>query len=180
MRQDVSNRTGTEALFRRQAMQSAGARIFGSVTVIVPPSAMLALTVAALVLLLLGLVTWLVEIPQRARAIGVLMPPDGFQDIVASAPGRIAAIHVIEGQAVAKGDLLLNLSSDAHQLASRQLQILNAEISLLDEAHDRQLAGDRNRLLALDDELASLGRRLELAQQEHALQQEQVRLLERR
>lgn len=161
-------------------MRSATERIFGAVTVIVPPSGMLALSVAALALLLLGFVAWFVEIPQRARAIGVLMPPDGFQDIVASAPGRVAAIHVVEGQAVGRGDLLLNITSDAQPLASRQLQILHAEIALFEEAHARQRAIERNGLLTLDEELVSLGRRLTVAQEEYRLQQQQVRLLERR
>ena len=87
MRQDVSDKTGTTALFRSKATQSASYRLFGSVTVIVPPSGFVALGIALLALLTLGFVAWYVEIPQRARAVGVLMPPVGLLDIVASAPG---------------------------------------------------------------------------------------------
>lgn len=41
-------------------------------------------------LLALCFVAWYVEIPQRARAVGVLMPPGGFLDVVASHIGGAA------------------------------------------------------------------------------------------
>jgi membrane fusion protein len=180
MRQDVSDKAGGTALFRSRAIHAAGCRLFGSVTVIVPPSGFLALTISLLALALLGFVAWYVEIPQRARAVGVLMPPDGLLDIVASAPGRIGKISVSEGQAIDAGDLLLNITTGQVQLANLQLQSLRAEIALLDEAHARQVAMDRNRLLDLDERLHSLDKRLALANSEVKLQHDQVALSERR
>jgi membrane fusion protein len=180
MGQDVSNKTGTQTLFRGQATRSASQRIFGSVTVIAPPSAVLALAVGMIALLLLGSVAWYVEIPQRVKAVGVLMPPDGLLDIIANTPGRIANIHVSEGQLVRAGDLLLDITSDKNELASSRLRVLRAEIALLDEAHVLQVAIDRNRMLALDEQLTEIGQRLAVAQEQYRLQKEQVGLLERR
>jgi membrane fusion protein len=180
MRQDVSNTSDVTALFRSRATQSASYRLFGSVTVIVPPSGLAALIVALLALLALGFVAWYVEIPQRARAVGVLMPPDGLLDIVATVPGRVAKISVSEGQDIGAGDLLLNIATDRGYLASYQLQALHAETALQGKAHARQLAIDRSRLLALDEELTSLAKRLAVAKTEHQLQRAQVELNERR
>jgi membrane fusion protein len=180
MRQDVSEKTGDIALFRKQAVRSASRRIFGPVTVAVPPSGMLALSITTIALTLLGLVAWCVEVPQRARAVGVLMPPDGLLEVVANAPGRVANIHVREGQVVEQGDLLLSIKSSDDGLARKKLQALRNELALLNEAHARQRAIDRNRLLAFDEQLASIDRRIALANEEYQLQGAQVRLLERR
>ena len=176
MRQDVSVKSTAPAIYRGQATQ----RIFGPVTVIVPRMGRLALTVAVLALLLLGLAAWYVEIPQRARAVGVLMPPDGLLDVIAGIPGRITNIHVAEGQVVAGGDLLLDITSVTDRLAVDRLQVLRSEVSLLDKAHARELAIDRQRLQSLGEKLASVEQRLSVAREETALQNEQVRLLERR
>lgn len=180
MRQEVTKKVRVSTLFRESATRSASYRLFGSVTVILPPSGMVALTVAVLSMLLLGFVAWYVEIPQRARAVGVLMPPNGLLDIVASAPGRVANIGVSEGQVVKAGDLLLNISSDQEQLAILQLQSFRAEIALLGEAYARQVAIDSSRLLALDERLDSISKRLAVAKTEFELQQDQVALFERR
>jgi membrane fusion protein len=180
MRQDVSDKTDVTALFRSRATRSASYRLFGSVTVIVPPSGPGALGLALLALLALGFVAWYVEIPQRVRAVGVLMPPDGLLDIVASAPGRVARINVSEGQHISAGDVLLNIATDREQLDNYQLQSLHAEIALQGQAHARQQAIDKNRLLVLDEKLNSLGKRLAIAKTEYQLQRDQVALNERR
>lgn len=180
MRQDVSDSAGTAVLFRRSAVEAASQRIFGSVTVVVPPSGAVALLIAIAALALLAFVAWYVEIPQRARAAGVLMPPEGLKDILASAPGRVGRISVEEGQRIEPGELLLEIDNDRQELASYQLESLRAEISLLDEAHARQQAIDHNRLQALDGRLESLGKRLAVAKSEYELQQQQIGLIERR
>lgn len=180
MRQDVTEKARVPTLFRESAIRSAGHRLFGSVTVIVPPSAKVALAAAVLSMLLLGVAAWTVEVPQRVRAVGVLMPPAGVLDIVASAAGRVGRINVNEGQAIDGGDLLLNITTDQAQLAVRQLRSLQAEIAMLADAHARQVAIDDNRLLAFGERLESVNKRLAVAKTEFELQQEQVELFERR
>ena len=180
MRQDVTDKARVATLFRESATRSASYRLFGSVTVIVPPSGVVALTVGVLAILLLGFVAWYVEIPQRARAVGVLMPPDGLLDVVASTSGRIANISVSEGQDIDAGDVLLNITTCQEQLAILQLQSLRAEIALLDEAHARQVAIDSSRSLTLGERLDSIKKRLAVSNTEYELQQDQVELFERR
>jgi membrane fusion protein len=168
------------ALFRRSAAQSASHRLFGSVTVIVPPSGFVALAVSLLAMLLLGFVAWYVEVPQRTRAVGVLMPPGGLLDVVATVPGRIATISVSEGQTIKAGDLLLNITTGQEQLAKLQLQALHTEIALLGEARARKVAIDSNRLLALNERQDSISKPLAVAKTEYELQHGQVELFERR
>lgn len=180
MQQDAFNGTGAASLFRSRAAIFSSRRLFGSVTLIVPPSGTLALAVAVLALTLLGVAAWTIEIPQRATAVGILMPPEGVIDVVASAPGRVTSIDVAEGQSVASGDVLLEIASDSDELAGKRLQILRAESSLLDRAREGQLAIDRKRLSSLDERLASIDERLRLAREQHRHQQQQLRLAERR
>ena len=73
----VRGQVRDQALFRRNATRSAGNRLFGSVVVMTPRSGISALIIG---LLAFGFVAWYVKIPQRVRAVGVLMPPDGFLD----------------------------------------------------------------------------------------------------
>ena len=180
MRQDVTEKARVTTLFRESATRSASNRLFGSVTVIVPPSGMVAMTVAVLSMLLLGFVAWTVEIPQRARAVGVLMPPNGLLDMVATAAGKITNIAVSEGQLVNAGDLLVNITTDQEQLAIIQMQSLQAESALLGEAYARQVAIDSSRLLAFGERLDSISKRRAVAETEYELQQDQVALFERR
>lgn len=180
MRQDVTNPARGKSLFRSNAVRSAGSRLFGSVTVVVPPSGLITLLIGLTALLALGFVAWYVEIPQRARAVGVLMPPNGFLDVVADAPGRIVSVKVTEGQVVSSGDSLMTLTADQKNLVLLQLQSLVEEAALLDQANERQAALDRSRSLTLDERLDALDRQLGAVRGEYEFQLGQVELLERR
>ena len=176
----VRGQVRDQALFRRNATRSAGNRLFGSVVVMTPRSGIGALIIGLLALLALGFVAWYVEIPQRVRAVGVLMPPDGFLDVVAVAPGRVTSIDVAEGWTINAGDPLLNLTTDRKDLVMLQLQSLQDEIVLLGAANARRKALDDSRSLALAERLESVGKQLDAVRDEHELQRRQVALLERR
>ena len=176
----VRGQVRDQALFRRNATRSAGNRLFGSVVVMTPRSGIGALIIGLLALLALGFVAWYVEIPQRARAVGVLMPPDGFLDVVAVAPGRVTSIDVAEGWTINAGDPRLNLTTDRKDLVMLQLQSLQDEIALLGAANARRKALDDSRPLALAERLESVGKQLDAVRDEYELQQRQVALLERR
>ena len=176
----VRGQVRNQALFRRNATRSAGNRLFGSVIVMTPRSGIGALIIGLLALLALGFVAWYVEIPQRVRAVGVLMPPDGFLDVVAVAPGRVTSIDVAEGWTINAGDPLLNLTTDRKDLVMLQLQSLQDEIALLGAANARRKALDDSRSLALAERLESVGKQLDAVRDEYELQQRQVALLERR
>jgi len=180
MRQDVSKRVRGNALFRSAAVRAAGDRLFGSVCVTTPPSGIVTLLLGLAALLVLGFAAWYVEIPQRARAVGVLMPPGGFLDVVADAPGRIASIAVTEGQSVLAGDTVVKVTSEQANLVLLQLQSLREEIGLLNAANAHQAALDDSRKQALAEQTAALEAQLDAARGEYKLQQQQVGLLERR
>lgn len=101
-------------LFRNAALKSQREPLHGAVTVVMPPGAWVAAIVSTLAVLLLGFSAWLVEVPQRAHAVGVLMPPDGFVRIVAAHAGRITDLQVTEGQQVSAGQVLLGLTADGN------------------------------------------------------------------
>lgn len=176
----VRGQVRDQALFRRNATRSAGDRLFGSIVVMTPRSGIGALIIGLLALLALGFVAWYVEIPQRVRAVGVLMPPDGFLDVVAVAPGRVTSIDVAEGWAINAGDPLVNLTTDRKDLVMLQLQSLQDEIALLGAANERRKALDDSRSLALVERLESVGKQLDAVRDEFELQQRQVALLEGR
>jgi membrane fusion protein len=177
---ESGNQSHNQSLFRKNATRSAGSRLFGSVVVMAPPSSVATLAAGLLALLAFGFVAWYVEIPQRARAVGVLMPPGGFLDVVADAPGRVVSIDVAEGSTIAAGDPLLNITTNRKDLVLLQLQSLQEEIVLLGAANARQEAMDESRSVALAEQLEFLGKQLDAARSEHDLQQHQVELLERR
>jgi len=180
MRKDVTNQQRGNALFRSTAVRAAGNRLFGSVSVITPPSSIATLLLGLSALLVLGFVAWYVEVPQRARAAGVLMPPGGFLDVVADAPGRIAAINVAEGQIIRAGDTVLTVTTDQKSLVLLQLQSLRQEIALLNAANAHQETLESSHAQALTEHLDALGRQLDAARTEYELQRQQVALLERR
>jgi membrane fusion protein len=69
---------------------------------------------ALLSIVLLATAAYIVEVPQRTRAIGVLMPAGGLLKVIATDTGRITELAVKEGTTVTEGQLLLRISSDLH------------------------------------------------------------------
>ena len=180
VRQDVSYKSGGTTLFRKNAARSASHRLFGSVTVIVPPSGYVALLIGTLAMSLLGFAAWYVEIPQRSKAVGVLMPPGGFLTVVAGATGQATSIRVTEGQAVDTGDVILSIKTDQESFADAQLQSLRSEIALLVAARNRQRMINDSQLMALDERLESLKLQLVATKTERQLHTDEIELLERR
>lgn len=116
LRQERASQASTTVtpLFRNEVLKSQREALHGAVTVVMPPGAWVAAVVSILAVLLLGLSAWLVEVPQRAHAVGVLMPPDGFVRIVAAHAGRITDLQVAEGQRVNAGQVLVGLTADGN------------------------------------------------------------------
>lgn len=182
---EISTNAATPALFRKQALQAAGHRLFGSVAVIVPPSGTVTLLISLFTLLALSLIAVFVEVPLRSRAIGVLMPPGGFSNVFATESARVIAINVVEGQIVAAGDRLLQLAPERNalnreSLSALQLQSLHRERELLHDVRNRQAALDASRLVALDEQIISSKSRLRLAQSESGIHREQLDFLRQR
>lgn len=188
-RQSLSSRADSapdvKDLFRHEALRAASEPLHGVVTIVMPPGVSGTVALCLLALTLLALAAFVVEVPQRAPAVGVLMPPDGFLHIVASEPGRVTDVRVRERQVVAVGEPLLTLGSDRSAvdrapLSASQIRSLQTELQL-----QRRARLERERLqasLAMDvmTQLAGVNRRLVMVQGELEHHRSRLRILESR
>ncbi len=170
---------------RQAAVAASRRRAFGTVTVITPPSAAFAWLTACAVLLLLAAAAYLVELPLRVPAVGVLMPPAGFVDVIATESGIAKVIHVTAGQEVAAGAMLIDVDSAGTSLPGEAfpqitLQSLRDELALLTQAQQlrQQLSVERQRGV-LEQEAAML-EQISAAEQRLQRHRDQQTLLERR
>ena len=172
-------------LIRRQALAAGREPLHGAVTVAMPPGSAVAAAAALVTVLSLALAAWLVEVPQRARAVGILMPPDGFVRVVAPAAGRVSELHVRDGQRVARGQSLVRVISDggavnADSVPYARLQSLRAELRLREDLARAERAASERRARALDLQIERSTEELDGANAEAALQDARVELLTRR
>lgn len=172
-------------LFRGRALRGRGQRLPGPVSVVAPPSLAYILVIAVLCVMLLSLSLYLIEIPLRSRAVGILMPTGGILEVASSVQGRVSGIVVSEGEVVVQGQSLLTLSSDRGStsipsLASSQLQSLRNE---LDFASRDKSANEKLQQSIVDDtglRLRTVSRRLTLANRELELASARVALFAKR
>jgi membrane fusion protein len=108
-----------------------------------PPAAPFAVAMACAVITLLVTAAATIEIPDRVRVRGVLLPPEGLLKVRAPRSGRIEHLPVANGDAVSPGEAILRLSGSERapgrqpEVASR-LASLERELQLLDDAVERQ------------------------------------------
>jgi membrane fusion protein len=176
---------GAAALFRPAAMQAAREPLHGQVTIVMPPSAWVAAALSFCALLLLCLAAFIVEVPQRTRAVGVLMPLDGFMRIVATDAGQVVDVRVREGEEVTSGQALLSIRSDRGiieqgPVSMTQLRSLQTEARLLQEADLERQGMHRQRADAVDEQLGNVRTRIELIDREIDIQRSRVALLRSR
>jgi membrane fusion protein len=172
-------------LFRKQSVSAARRRLLGPVCIITPPAAVTTLFVALLSLIVLAAVVYIVEVPQRTRAIGVLMPAGGLLNVIATDTGQITDLAVKEGMTVHKGQRLLRITSDRNApgrspVSASEIRSLRAELSLMQRVHDREQAMKSGRASELKDQIDLTGSRLQKADIEVRLQASHVLLLEER
>ncbi len=172
-------RASQQPLFRPAAAAAMRTRLLGRIHVIAPPSMRVAIVIAVLCLGLLAAAAYAVEIPQRVRAKGVLMPSGGLHTVAAMQSGRVRTAYVREGDRVQPGDVLVTITADRSMpgtkaLHAERLSSLRRENELLSRKmrQREQLATLAN--TALPEELRLAGERLAAAQEElHAQQQRQ-------
>jgi len=174
-----------EPLFRAQAMQAAREPLHGQVSVATPPGARMAALVSLLALVSLGAAAYIVEVPQRTRAVGVLMPPQGFMKIVAAEAGQVIAVHVGEGVRVAAGEPLLAISSDRGvigrgSVSASQLLSLQNERRLAERANRERRRIQQERIRAVEDQLETVNLRLKFLNEEIDIQRARGALLQSR
>ena len=148
-------------LFRERAVAHANRRLPGPVSVIAPPALFHTLAAALLSLCLLATALYLIEIPLRARAVGVLMPPGGILDVASSSHGRVTDIAVAEGELVVEGQLLVALSSDqgsedVPSLAASQINSIESELNYLARQQRENEALHRTAVAAFELRLTTM------------------------
>lgn len=166
-------------LFRREVIERQGVRLQGDVFVGVPITWQLigiflgAAVVAAAVFL--GTTTY----PRVEVARGVIQPDLGVAAIIPPTIGTISDIHVVSGEAVSAGQILMSAEAD-NFLASGQ----SAAVRILDalrrqgESVDAQIAAMREEAQAeerrLDAQIAGLEEELTNLEDQIMLQRERV------
>jgi len=139
-------------LFRKQAAASLRRRWFGPVQLLTPPSAPVALGIAAVAVALLSVAIVTIEIPDRVRAVGVLIPVDGLLKVRASRAGRVERLAVRNGDTVGPHQVLMRISGGQRapgrepELAVR-IASLRRELKLLDEELRREIEAIGERAL---------------------------------
>lgn len=184
MCKDVARRRSGQKLFRSSATKAVGYRLFGSVTVVSPPSTKLALAIALLTLSSLATVFYIVEVPERIRAAGVLMPVGGMLDVVANRAGQVSAVFIRSGQLIDKDRLLFTINDGAHlhgeSAPESNLRSLRKELELLDVAHERQQEMTADRMVALQDEMVMAIEQQDIADERLTSHLSEIEVLESR
>ncbi len=172
-------------LFRRQAAVSLRRRWFGPVQILTPPSALAAVGVAAAAVALLALAVVTIEIPDRVRTVGVLVPSDGLLKVRASRAGRIEQLAVQNGETVGRRQILMRISGSQHapgrepELAAR-IASLQRELVLIDAALEREVDAVGARARINRKRLAVTRERIAVAQLELRAREQQAVLFEGR
>jgi membrane fusion protein len=168
-------------LFRASVLQTVREPLHGQVMVVMPPSAWIAAALSLLALLMLCVAAFIVEVPQRTRAVGVLMPMDGFMKIVATDAGQVVDVRVREREQVTSGQTLLSISADRGVIgrgpvSMSQLRSLQSERRLLEDANRERQRMQRQRGDAVDEQLGNVRLRIELTNREIDIQRSRVAL----
>lgn len=172
-------------LLRKQSVSAARHRLLGRVCILTPPTAGVTLLVALSSLILLGVVVYTVEVPQRTRAIGVLMPAGGLLKVIANDTGRITELAVKEGMTVREGQVLLRITSDRNApgrspVSESQVRSLRMELELMERAQARQRDMKSSRVTALEEQFTLTRSRQAKARVEIELQASHIGLLNQR
>ncbi len=172
-------------LLRKQSVSAARHRLLGRVCILTPPTASATLLVALSSLILLGVVVYTVEVPQRTRAIGVLMPAGGLLKVIANDTGQITELAVKEGMTVREGQVLLRITSDRNApgrspVSESQVRSMRTELELMERVQARQREMKSSRVIALEEQFTLTRSRLAKARVEVELQASHIGLLKQR
>lgn len=163
-------------LFRQNALAARQQQWFAPVTIVTPVSATTLMVAALIVILLLCLAVSAIEVPDKIRVSGILVPQDNLVEIRAPRSGRVRQLRAETGSVVNNGQALLVIDNatsapDQDALAAEQINSLQREIELLDDALHQDLATIERRLDAGQGRLAGLRSRLQLANDELRMQE---------
>jgi membrane fusion protein len=164
--------TPDSPLFRSEAMTGQRTPVLGQIVLTPRLSATWVSLIAAALAVAVIVFAFVGSLQRRVTVNGQLLPAGGVLRVHTPQAGVVTEKHVSEGQMVHKGDVLYVLSSDRMGEDSRELQ---ADIaSQLEQRKDSLGQELRRQVIAKDDELARLQRRLVAAQGEATAMAAQV------
>ncbi len=175
------NETQPVGLFLPAALRANAQRGFGAVSVIVPPGAATVLAAGCVCVTMLVIAAFLIEVPDRVRASGVLVPASSVVKVRAMRSGTVNRLSVGNGDRVAMGQPLLRIDAvdsthSGRVTAMQQVQSLNRQIALLARSADSEIAASLRRRKALVMQRDSLRARLEMIEREAGTRAEQAAL----
>lgn len=181
----MTDGNAASGLFRNRAAKAAEYRWFSPVLIITPPAVFPACVLAAAAVACLLAALMIIEVPERIRATGVLMPSQGLLKVRAWRSGQVTNLSVANGEMVTEGQPLMWLTDEQQAPQSEpesveRLASLRRELRLMETTleQDVMAAESRTRLNRRRKEL--LEKRLGVAEAEHVTRQQQTGLQEGR
>jgi membrane fusion protein len=172
-------------LFRPQAVAAQNAGWLGAIRIAQPIGDGVAAGLAVLVIVAIAAFASLGTYTRRATVPGLLEPVGGVLRLTTPATGTIETTRIVEGQQVAAGETLFVLSAERQSSSGATQGLIAAQLDARRETlkRDRRLSEERNaarlratreRLDAIDVELAHLGLEAELHAAREAMAQKNV------
>ncbi len=120
---------------------------------------------------MLVLAAFLIEVPDRVQASGVLVPASSFVKVRAMRAGMVSHLAVSNGDPVAAGQQLLSIdvvdtTQSGHATVVQQIRSLRREIEFLAQAADNEIRASSRRHEALATRRENLQAQLELVERE--------------
>jgi membrane fusion protein len=161
----LTNPEPTKYLFREEVLSVRRVTIAGNIVLARPLQMSIAATTS--VLLTVALVCFLCfgEYVRKVRVTGQIMPAAGVLKIIAPQFGQIVAVHVAEGDAVRKGQLLYEVSSERTSDGAGLDARIEAALSARDSLSRQELA---LQTAQLEKQKRSYGSRVRLVEAELA------------
>lgn len=181
----MTNANVAAGLFRSRATKAAEYRWFSPVLIITPPAVIptCVLAVVAVAFLLAAVVV--IEVPERIRATGVLLPSEGLLKVRAWRSGRVENLRVANGETVTRDQPLMWLTDEQRAPQSEpetieRLASLRHELRLLETSLEQDLAAIESRARLNRRRKELIETRLRVAEAEYVTRKTQAKLLESR
>ena len=167
-----------QGLFRQEVIDAKRGDWLGSILIAAPLSrwwvTLLACTLAAALLFFL----FFGQYTRRESVTGQLVPSAGLLTVTAITAGTVTQLHVVDGQAVHAGDVLIEISSeqdsatlgDTHALVGHQLddqqRRLHDDLLTQRQVSDQQAQALRDKITLLHTQSGELGAQLAIQQRQ--------------
>jgi len=172
-------------LFRSRATKAAEYRWFSPVLIVTPPAVIPTCVLAAVAMACLFAAVVVIEVPERIRATGVLLPSNGLLKVRARRSGRVENLRVANGEIVTKGQPLMWLidgqrAPHSEPESVERLASLRRELELLEKSLEQDLAAIESRARLNRRRKELIESRLLVAEAEYVTREYQAELQEGR